>query len=484
MDEKNGSRSVEASLPLRMKEKLAFCSGDIFCGGNQALISVSYMVFLTEVIGMAPALAGAIIMISKLWDAITDPLVGIVSDNVRTRFGRRRPFIFLAGLLIIPVMILMWYPVAFPSMTGKAIYVALSYVFYYSISTLVTVPYSSLSAEITTDVNTRSKVNLTRLLFSLTSTAICTLVPSLLINMVVKTHTMTALTFSLIVALGFGAFFTIPVLLSAIFSHERASYPKEKVKFSFQNLFKPFRIKAFRKLLVLYLAQSVTMDIVSAVIVYYALCVKTDMSSTIFLAAFLGVQIIAFPLVNHLVTKTPKPRIYGFLLPICLLGAAGIGFYPATWPTWGLYILAGLTAVGFAGAEIMPWIIFPDIVDIGVLSFRERNAGSFSSGMTLIRKISSAVAASVIGYVLELTGYQEGKGADQPETAVWGIRLIVFLAFLVLMGIAYFVSWSFKLTPKVSQTVKLLNDKHSQGQELTPEEKVEEAQIIKEFVHK
>jgi len=347
MDVKNLSGAVGESLPLRTKEKLAFCSGDIFCGGNQALISVSYMVFLTEVIGIDPAIAGAIIMISKLWDAITDPLVGIISDNTRSRFGRRRPFIFLAGLLIIPAMLLMWYPVALPSMTSKAIYVALSYVLYYSISTLVTVPYASMSAEITTDVNVRSKVNLTRLLFSLTSTAICTLVPSYLINMVVKTHTMSPLTFSLIIALGFGALFTIPVLLSAIFSNERAPYSKEKAVFSFRNLFKPFKIKAFRKLLALYLAQSVTLDIVSAVVVYYALCVKTDMSSTIFLAAFLGVQIIAFPLVNYIVTKIPKPRIYGFLLPICLLGAAGIGFYPAAWPTWGLYIVAGITAIGF-----------------------------------------------------------------------------------------------------------------------------------------
>jgi len=484
MDEKKLSGSVAESLPLRTKEKLAFCSGDIFCGGNQALISVSYMAFLTEVIGIDAALAGTIIMISKLWDAITDPMVGIISDNVRTRFGRRRPFIFLAGLFIIPAMFLMWYPVAFPSLTGKAIFVAISYVFYYSISTLVTVPYSSMSAEITTDINARSKVNLTRLLFSLTSTAICTLVPSLLINFVIKDHTMSAGTFSLIIALGFGIFFTVPVLLSAIFSHERAPYPKEKAVFSFKNLFKPFKIKAFRKLLVLYLAQSVTMDIVSAVVVYYALCVKTDMNSTIFLAAFLGVQLIAFPLVNSIVTKIPKPRIYGFLLPLCLLGAAGIGFYPATWPTWGLYVLAGLTAVGFAGAEIMPWIIFPDVVDIGVLGFRERNAGSFSSAMTLIRKISSALAASVIGYVLTLTGYQESEGAVQPESALWGIRLIVFLAFFILMGIAYFVSWSFKLTPAVSQTVKLLNDKHSLGQDLTAEEKAKEEQIIKEFVHK
>jgi Na+/melibiose symporter-like transporter len=362
---------------------------------------------------------------------------------------------------------------------------AVSYMVYYTVSTLVAVPYSSLSTEITTDVKTRSKVNLTRLLFSLSSTALCTLIPSLLFNLV-RDNKFSVDAFYWTIVLGFGFFFTIPVLIAGIFSRERAPYPSAKSRFSLSAIFLPFRVKAFRKLLILYLAQAITMDIVTATVYYYAHYVVM-INSTIFLACFLAVQVLAFPLVNYLVGKVSKVKIYRFLLPLTLLGAAGIGFYPASWPAWGLYVLSGITAVGFAGAQIMPWIIFPDVVDIGVLSSKERNAGVFSSGMTLIRKISSALALAIVGGILSLAGYLEPPNENpavflpQPDSAIWGIRMTIFLSFAVFMSIAYIISFTFKLTPEVSEKVKLLNEKHAQKIPLSDEEKTEEEKILKEY---
>jgi Na+/melibiose symporter-like transporter len=479
-------QTFDINEKVKAKEKLAFCSGDIFCGGNQAMISVIYLVFLTNIVGIDPGIAGTIIMVSKIWDAITDPMVGLISDNTRSKFGRRRPFIFLAGLLIIPAIAFMWYPVAFPSAAGKAAYVAISYIFYYTVSTLVTVPYSALSTEITPDVDQRSKINLTRLLFSLSSTAICTLVPSLLFEMVVKKGTLSANGLYLILTFGFGTFFTIPVILCAIFSKERAPYNQEKAHFSMANFIKPFKIKAFRKLLIMYLAQSITMDITSSVIIYYALYVVKGFGSTVFLGIFLGVQLIMFPVINSMVTKKSKTKIYGAFLPVAILGAAGIGFYPSNWPVWGLYIIAGVTALGFVGAMVMPWIIFPDVVDIGTMGLKERITGSFSGAMTFIRKISSALAALAIGWVLSLTGYVTPTTSEpnptQPDATIWGIRLIIFFAFLILMGIAYFVCLTFKLTPEISKKVKLINDKEEKGEDLSEEEKQDKEKIAKEFI--
>lgn len=470
-----------------LKEKLAFCSGDIFCGGNQAIISVVYLIFLTDVVGIDAGIAGTIIMLSKIWDAVTDPMCGILTDNLRTRFGRRKPFIFLGGLLIIPAMALMWLPVTGFSDVGKAIWVACSYILYYTVSTIVTVPYSSLSTEITTEVDERSKINLTRLLFSLSSTAICTLVPSLLFNLVGKNQ-LSPIAFYFIIFLGFGALFTIPVLLTAIFSHERATVPTGKAHFSFANFVKPFKIKAFRKLLVLYLAQSITMDIVSSVVIYYAKYVQTSLSSTVFLALFLGVQIIMFPVLNKLVVKLPKTKIYGALLPLAILGAAGIAFYPTNWSVIGLYVITALTALGFAGAETMPWIIFPDVVDIGKMGLHERITGSFSGAMTFIRKIASALAALVIGYVLQFTGYIKPTTSvptpTQPDSTVWGIRLIIFIAFLVLMGVAFVVALSFPLNREISSQVKIINEKEDQGIALSPEEAAQKETIWAKMVGK
>ncbi|MCK7485124.1 MAG: MFS transporter [Bacillus subtilis] len=91
---------MEASK-MKRHEPYLFAWGDVFGGGAQALIGVIYLIYLTDVIGISPALAGAAILISKVWDAVTDPVMGVISDNTRTKIGRRRPFILAGGAVLI-----------------------------------------------------------------------------------------------------------------------------------------------------------------------------------------------------------------------------------------------------------------------------------------------------------------------------------------------------------------------------------------------
>ena len=83
------------------KEKAFFAAADFYGGGGQALIGVLYLVFLMEVLGLGPILASLIVTICEIWDAFTDPLMGRVGDNFRSKWGRRRPFIVVGGMLLI-----------------------------------------------------------------------------------------------------------------------------------------------------------------------------------------------------------------------------------------------------------------------------------------------------------------------------------------------------------------------------------------------
>ena len=76
---------------MKKGEKGFFAFADFYGGGGQALIGVLYFFFLTNVIGLAPALAGVVTLISEIWDAISDPLMGVIGDNTKTKMGRRRP---------------------------------------------------------------------------------------------------------------------------------------------------------------------------------------------------------------------------------------------------------------------------------------------------------------------------------------------------------------------------------------------------------
>ena len=96
---------------MKKGERAFFAFADFYGGGGQALIGVLYFFFLTNVIGLQPALAGIVTLISEIWDAISDPLMGVISDNTKTKMGRRRPFILLGGCLLAVAFGLIFLPV-------------------------------------------------------------------------------------------------------------------------------------------------------------------------------------------------------------------------------------------------------------------------------------------------------------------------------------------------------------------------------------
>ena len=90
---------------IPLKEKIFYGAGDICGGGSSTLMSVVLLVYLNKVLGIPTAIASSIILISKLWDAVSDPLMGLISDNTRTKFGRRKPFLILGGFLLLIVIL-------------------------------------------------------------------------------------------------------------------------------------------------------------------------------------------------------------------------------------------------------------------------------------------------------------------------------------------------------------------------------------------
>lgn len=442
---------------MKRSEKAIFAWGDVFGGGAQALISVLYLIFLTDVIGLNPAIASFAILISKVWDAISDPMMGIISDNTRTKFGRRRPYIFAGGLILIAAFSLMWLPTNnWASDAAKTVYAIATYLLYSTVSTVISVPYSSLSAEITTNVKERNNVNVLRLVVSTVATAVCTLVPSMILE-TYKAGTISLTTFYLLVGFGFGIFFAIPLVLIGLFTKERVDMPEVPSRFHVDTFVKPLKVKAFRGLMYMYLCQSIAMDILATGIMYYAIYVAKG-SSTVFLGIFIGVQLLMFPLINYLVNIVDKRKIYYFGLPLALVAFIGVGLYPSDFPVIGAYILTGLTAIGFAGAQLMSWIIFPDAVDVGELKFKERATGSYSGIMTFIRKTASAVAIQVFGIMLAVSGYVKATETIptpvQPDSALLGIRIAMVGSFVVLMSIGYFVGRRFALTNAISHKVR------------------------------
>ncbi|RPH58872.1 MAG: MFS transporter, partial [Chloroflexi bacterium] len=194
------------SEKLTFWQKLGYGVGDFYGGGAGTLISFFYLVFLTDVVRIGPGLAGTVILISKIYDSITDPFEGVLSDRTRTKLGRRRPYL-LAGIpLVFLSFFALFYPVNHESETARFVYVIATYLFFSTIVSIVTLNYSALQAELTLDYNERTSLATFRIFFSTVSSILCAVLPLEIVNALPDVRTgwiVTAVVFGLIFALPF-----------------------------------------------------------------------------------------------------------------------------------------------------------------------------------------------------------------------------------------------------------------------------------------
>lgn len=233
---------------------------------------------------------------------------------------------------------------------------------------------------------------------------------------------------------------------------------------------KPLKRDSFRKLLTLYVCQALTMDVVSTLVFYYSLYV-VRLNVTVFLGIFITVNLIGFVVVGRVVRSVSKNVIYRAPIPVALLGAAGIGLYPADWPAFGPYLCAIAVAAGISGGVLMSWVMFPDVIDDAELATGQRNAGAFAGLMTLIRGLSTAVAIQLIGLMLQLTGYQvptDYVQPTQPDAVQIGIRATMAGTIIVFMSLGWWVSGRYPLTRPVCEQMQV--QLHAQRAALSQEE--------------
>ena len=170
----NASTAAEAATGrgtrLGLGTKLGFGVCDL--GGNLFFTALGFwaLKYLTDTVGIAAAVAGSVIMIGKFVDAVWDPLLGFLSDRTKTRWGRRRPYILLGS---VPLAFAMWLFFTNPRIadpTLLAVWAGACFILLNVVYSVVNIPYSSLTPELTTDYNERSSLNGFRFMFAVVGT--------------------------------------------------------------------------------------------------------------------------------------------------------------------------------------------------------------------------------------------------------------------------------------------------------------------------
>lgn len=266
-DASHGSQNESVKIPLSVK--LCYGLGDIYGGGSFNIINFFYAFFLANIVRIPTYWAAVIMMVARLWDAFSDPIMGLITDNTRSKFGRRKPY-FIAGIpLIVISMIWVWYPASFQDMTLKILFTGAGYIFYNTVVTMVIVPYTAYAPEITMDYYERNSLNTIRVVFSLLSSLMCALVPLEIVSIVLnKTGSYANSYFTM--ALIIGLIFALPYIGVILGTKERKDFMSApKIKGSWKPMLQSLKVRSFRKLVFLYLCIFVSLDLITTSFQFY-----------------------------------------------------------------------------------------------------------------------------------------------------------------------------------------------------------------------
>lgn len=497
----------EDRVPL--KEKLAYGCGAFMDGGGVAMMSCVMLKYMTTM-GIAMAVASTIMMVAKIWDAITDPLMGFITDNTRGKYGRRKPYIFFGGLSLIIGIFLVFMPIRSwgASIGGFTAYILIMYLVWNTCSTLSQVPYTSMSSDISASFKERNNANTVKLVFSAVASGLAYALPLLFVEALISADgylfmpNISPILFWILMAVIFGLLFGGGLMVCGIFVKERIKPTAPKTKFNGKQFIngyaQPYKNKSYRWHIAMYVTAFMCMDMISALAVYYATDVwhgyklfGMDMSSLFIVAPLMVAAVLMFPLARIMMDKKSKQFAFRMGLPFYIAGGIMMAVMDPSWaPPILVPIVALIMGLGFGGAQMMPWIIFPDTLDVCELATGNRPTGTYSGMMTLARKIAGALGVGLVGWIIGWAGYVENTSGDaslyiqQSDNVLLAIRLVLGIAIAVAISLALISSFKYKVDSKKLTRIRYFVEARKNGQELTEEEEKERQTLIDELYGK
>ena len=419
-------------------------------------IGLYLLYFYTDVVGISPILAGWIYALGIGWDAITDPFMGYLAERTKTKMGSYRPFIYYGSIpLALSFVLLFWVP----PFEGTVLFLFLILVnlIHRSCFTIVSVPYSSLTARITNDSNERTKLTTARM-----------------ISASFGTLSMSALAFPLIAyfgganeAFGFLWLAIISGLIAIALLSVTVYSVREKVDEivtsnlpNFVSITKtvatnyPFWI-VFGCILIL---GSTGVMFNKNLIYFVKYGLELHEYQGLILGVSSGASFLSLPFWAYLALKIGKRETWLISMTIAFIGLLLFFYYPIA-SLNELLILLALIGVGNGAGGVLFWSMLPDTVEYGEWNSGIRTESSLYGFMTFAQKSSIAVAALILGFLLSGIGFEPNQ--IQSEETISGMKFMMIwipiCGIIISLVLMYFYPISTKFHGELLQRIKERN---------------------------
>jgi GPH family glycoside/pentoside/hexuronide:cation symporter len=415
---------------------LNYCSPTFGVGIMFFLVGLYLTPFATDVLLISPGAIGAIFLISRLWDAISDPIAGFLSDRTQSRWGRRRPWIAASIIPVCGVYVLTWSPPAGLQAEALVVWMGLGIIGFYTAMTIFIVPHTALGAELTDSYHDRTRIfGFRHVIWTLGSVAAVGLM-----QLIIDAPSGRVVARDLSLAVGLLTAFLL--ILSVAFLRERPDFQgrgSDNPIHSFRDVLKN---RHARLLLIVYLIENLggaTIVVLTFYVAKYVI-IRPDLTGYFilsYMAGSIGFVWMWLPLSR----RFGKKQLWLFSMVMTAIAFGGMFFLHEG----SIYLISGLALVGGiaagCGAMIGP-SIQADVIDYDEYTTGQRKEGAYFAAWNFVYKSATGITIMASLWVLELVGFE--PNVPQTDAVKLAIVSLYSIAPLVcyLVGAALLSSFS------------------------------------------
>ncbi|MDP5339277.1 MAG: MFS transporter [Nodularia sp. (in: cyanobacteria)] len=463
------ARMNPENAKLDLKTKLAYGAGD-FGPAITGNISIFFLlVFFTNVAGIPAGLAGSVLMIGKIWDAINDPIIGVLSDRTKSRrWGRRLPWMLYGAIPFGVIFFLQWIVPRFSADQSSNIwplfwyYVAiglLSQVFY----TVVSLPYTAMTPELTQDYDERTSLNSFRFAFSISGSILSLILAQIIFSTISdreQQYLVLAAICAVISVLSiYVCIFGVRDRVLAFEAKRTQAEQPVSIPF-FEQLKIVFSNGPFLFVIGIYLFSWLGVQVTATTIPYFVInCMGLkDSDVPTVMIAVQGTALLMLFVWSALSKKIGKKVVYFLGMSFWIIAAGGL-FFLQPGQIGLMYLMAVMAGVGVSTAYLVPWSLIPDVIDLDEYRTGQRREGIFYGFMVLLQKLGLALGIFLVGNALQAAGFQATIAGQaipiQPESALTAIRITVGPLPTIFLICGLFLTYFYPITREMHAEIMM-----------------------------
>ena len=492
---------IEGTFKDTVLPMIYYCFTNIFLGGGGYIISMYFSIFLTKVVGLDIEFAGFITMVAVVWDGINDPIMGIITDRTRSKYGRHRSYLKWGIPFVFVSYIMLWNSFGLdgenhPYMTVT--YFVFAYVLYKTAYTVIAVPHTAMLPELAPEYNKRTQYTSVSYIFNSVG-----MIPSYIILLIMLSI------FGFSDGLNRDAkmpFFITGIILATMYSiaiygtfklvKEPSSLdmqnPPLDLKAALKEYILVFKSRSFRQYFGISFFWETARSFYSTTYIYYVTFLANQYKFYPIFNTFAGIfESAAFPLNYALTMKYGKKKCGTIVTPFMILGLA-IGLVvqasqPDTSKATFMLILMVMGVIfypfGMSGIGFVCNNVFPDLTDVDELITGRRREGVVSTCNTMVKQVTGGINTFIVTLILGGFGLDTNSEAtefvEQPASAIMGIRLCVALIPMISALISYILLRKFEMTKDDHTMIRAaVATKHKYGSVTLTQEERKRCEIL------